>query len=83
MKTIYVVIVDELVNFVKTSNEIVGFESEEDARARLNELIGAGKELASESGWIEEQGTNWYETFPEGLYAEDHYSVELRIIGVE
>lgn len=55
------------------------FDNEEDARSRFESLIADDKAFLEEEGYddIIERDGDCYQSYPEGEYAERHYTLDL------
>ena len=58
------------------------FDNEEDARSRFESLIADDKAFLEEEGYddIIERDGDCYQSYPEGDYAERHYTLDLLVI---
>lgn len=85
-KMIWVIVIDEVIDFVNYPTMPYAYHKEEDARKAFAELkADAMKEYAEEleeDDWEVDDKTNYFEMYSEE-YCKDHYRIDLYQINVE
>lgn len=83
MEYVYVVVIDEVYEYesVRLATEV--FRKYEDAKAEFDSCVEDARAEYLEEEWEEGAGTDFFELYPEGLYAQSHYAVYLRKIEVQ
>lgn len=75
MKT-YLVVTESVVDYEASTN-YQSFIRQHSAVQALNEKAKTGRKIAEENGWESMQNNTFFETYEEGYYAQNHYSVEI------
>lgn len=81
MKT-YLVVTESVVDYEK-STTYQSFISRNSAVMALNEKAKVGQEVAKENEWESMQNDQYFETYEDGYFAQNHYTVELLEIVLE
>lgn len=85
MEKVWIITIDEVVDYENFGQRPQAFEKEEDARAMMERFKADIKEDYAkelEEGWVFEAGRNYCEVYDEGWYSQNHYKVSLNEVEV-
>ena len=86
MKKIWVIVIDEVSDYVDYNHKPKAYSKEEDARKEfesLKEEMKSDYKDELKDGWCLDEGRNSCEVYNDGWYAQDHYSIHLYDVEVD
>ena len=88
MEKVYVIQIEEVVDYVDYGHPLEAFRNREDAEKRYKEIVESAKSEEEFGGpdyedWAVEEREWSYEVYEDGYYAHNHYSVAIYEVEVK